>query len=337
MRRREALKLAAMSAGAAAFSEANFGFAQSGLLKTKQIVPAGAAIRTIDTHIHLFDTARAGGVPWPEKTDTEIYKPALPDRYEALTAGLGIVGAIAIEASPLPGDNQWLLNLVRSHPVIVGIVGNLVPSDDAFMDQLERLQGDPLFLGIRYGNLWKRDLDADLDSPGFVDGLKALAKAGLVLDTANPDAQLISAVVQVAERVPDLRIVIDHLPHAPIPTDADERDKYWANLKLLASSPRVFIKLSEIPVKANGKLVTDSQQYRASLDAIWDVFGEDRIMFGSDWPNSDHVATYSQTYSIVRGYMARKSPAAHEKFFWKNSVAAYKWKRRRENQPQISS
>ena len=153
-------------------------------------------------------------MPWPEKTDTEIYKPALPDRYEALTAGLGIVGAIAIEASPLPSDNQWLLNLVRNHPVIVGIVGNLVPSDDAFMDQLERLQGDPLFLGIRYGNLWKRDLDADLDSPGFVDGLKALAKAGLVLDTANPDAQLISAVVQVAERVPDLRIVIDHLPHA---------------------------------------------------------------------------------------------------------------------------
>ena len=336
MRRREALRLAAMSAGAAAFSKANFGFAQSGLLKTRQAVPAGAAIRTIDTHIHLFDTARAGGVPWPEKTDTEIYKPALPDRYEALTAGLGIVGAIAIEASPLPSDNQWLLNLVRNHPVIVGIVGNLVPSDDAFMDQLERLQGDPLFLGIRYGNLWKRDLDADLDSPGFVDGLKALAKAGLVLDTANPDAQLISAVVQVAERVPDLRIVIDHLPHAPIPTDADERDKYWANLKLLASSPRVFIKLSEIPVKANGKLVTDPQQYRASLDAIWDVFGEDRIMFGSDWPNSDHVASYAQTYSIVRGYMARKSPAAHEKFFWRNSLAAYRWKRRRENQPQIS-
>lgn len=337
MRRREALKLAAMSAGAVVLGGVQGEIAASEQSKSRQAVPVGATLRAIDTHIHLFDTGRPGGVPWPEKTDTEIYKPALPDRFEGLTAGLGIVGAIAIEASPLPTDNQWLLNLVRNHPVIVGVVGNLIPSDDAFLDQLEWFQGDPLFLGIRYGNLWKRDLDTDLDSPGFVDGLKVLAKAGLVLDTANPDAQLIDAVVQVAERVPDLRIVIDHLPHAPIPADADDRNRYWANLKLLASSPRVFIKLSEIPVRANGKLVTDLQQYRAHLDAIWDVFGEDRILFGSDWPNSDHVATYAQTYSIVRGYMTKKSPAANEKFFWKNSVAAYRWKKRRENQPQISS
>ncbi len=326
MQRRELLRLAAMGASAAALGDVELAFGD-------QAVPAAGVIRTIDTHIHLFDTSRPGGVLWPEKTDTAIYKPALPDRYESLSAGLGIVGAIAIEASPLPSDNQWLLNLVRSHPVMVGAVGNLAPNDDGFLRALERLHGDPLFLGIRYGNLWNRDLATDLESPGFVDGLKALARSGLVLETANPDARLIGAVVEVAERVPGLRIVIDHLPHAPIPTDADEQDKYWANLRLLASSPRVFIKLSEIPVRVNGKLVTDPQQYRASLDAIWDVFGEDRIMFGSDWPNSDHVATYAQTYAIVRGYMAKKSAAAHEKFYWKNSLAAYKWQKRRQDQP----
>jgi len=335
MQRRDALRLAAMGAGAAALRAAGMAFPGGEAAKARQSVPSAGVIRTIDTHIHLFDTTRVGGVPWPEKTDTEIYKPALPDRFEALATGLGVVGAIAIEASPLASDNQWLLNLVRNHPVIVGVIGNLVPSDDSFMSTLERLHGDPLFLGIRYGNLWKRDLGTDLETPGFIDGLKALAAAGMVLDTANPDPRLISAIVGVAERVPDLRIVIDHLPHAPIPSEADERDKYWANLRLLASSPRVFIKLSEIPVRANGKLVTDPQQYRASLDAIWDVFGEDRIMFGSDWPNSDHVATYAQTYAIVRGYMAKKSPTAHEKFYWKNSVAAYEWQRRRADQPAV--
>jgi predicted TIM-barrel fold metal-dependent hydrolase len=336
MRRRDLLRTAAMGAGAVALRSTGVPFASGEVAKGQQAVPVAGMIRTIDTHIHLFDTMRPGGVPWPEKTDTEIYKPALPDRYEALSSGLGVVGAIAIEASSLPTDNQWVLNLARNHPLIVGVVGNLVPSDDSFLDELERLHGDPLFLGIRYGNLWNRDLGSDLESPGFIDGLKALAKAGLVLDTANPDAHLIGAVVEVAERVPDLRIVIEHLPHAPVPTDADERDRYWANLKLLASSPRVFVKLSEIPVRVNGKLLSDPQPYRASLDAIWDVFGEDRIMFGSDWPNSDHVATYAQTYAIVRGYMAKKSPATHEKFYWKNSIAAYKWQRRRENQPVVS-
>lgn len=297
---------------------------------------AGAGpLPIIDTHIHLFDTLRPGGVPWPEKTDAAIYKPALPQRYVELSAAEGVVGAIAIEASPLPSDNQWLLNVARNHPVMVGVVGDLIPGSPTYMSDLERLHGDPLFLGIRYGNLWNRDLSVDLDKPGFVDGLKALAQAGLVLDSANPDANLIAAIVKVAERVPDLRIVVDHLPHAPIPTDADEKARFWENLKVLAGSPRVFVKLSEIPVRENGKLITDPHFYQASLDALWDVFGEDHVLFGSDWPNSDHVATYAQTFSIVRAYMAKKSAAAREKYFWKNSVAAYRWQRRRSDQPVL--
>ena len=54
----------------------------------------------IDCHIHMFDTARPGGVPWPEKGDA-IYRPALPDRYARIARPLGVVGAIAVEASPL--------------------------------------------------------------------------------------------------------------------------------------------------------------------------------------------------------------------------------------------
>lgn len=329
MQRRDVLKLAAWSAGAAALC----GSAAAGMVVPPSD-PSGP-ISTIDTHIHLFDTLRPGGVPWPEKTDTAIYQPALPDRYVKETAALGIVGAIAVEASPLASDNQWLLNVAANHPVIVGVVGDLVPSSPSFVDDLERLHGNALFLGIRYGNLWNRDLAADLETPGFIEGLKALAAAGLVLETANPDPRLIDAVVEMAERVPNLRIVIDHLPHAPVPAETDARDHYWANLRLLAGSPRVFVKLSEIPARENGKLVTDLHFYQANLDAIWDVFGEDRVLFGSDWPNSDHVATYAQTLSLVRGYVVRKSAAAREKFFWKNSIAAYKWQRRRQDQPAL--
>jgi L-fuconolactonase len=203
------------------------------------------------------------------------------------------------------------------------------------MTDLERLHGNALFLGLRYGNIWNRDLAADLENPGFIDGLKALASAGLIFESANPDPRLIDAIVEVAERVPDLKIVIDHLSHAPVPTDADARHHYWANLRLLAASPRVFIKLSEIPVRVNGKLMTDPRFYQASLDALWDIFGEDHILFGSDWPNSDHVATYAQTFGIVRGYIARKSAEAQAKYFWKNSITAYRWKRRRANQPAL--
>lgn len=287
----------------------------------------------LDAHIHLFDPTRAGGVPWPDKTDTVVYKPALPGRFEALTRPFGVVGAIAIEASPWPSDNAWLLGVVMRNLVMVGAVGDLDPASATFLRDLETLHRNPLFLGIRYGNLWGRDLLADLDKPGFVDGLKALAQAGLVLESANPDPRLIRALLRAGERVPELRIVVDHLPHASVPPAQSAQAAYRADLGRLAENPRVFVKLSEIPVRVKGKLVTDPLAYKARLDVLWALFGEDHVVFGSDWPNSDHVASYAQTLAIVRGYMAQKSPAAREKYFWKNSIAAYQWKRRRPDQP----
>jgi predicted TIM-barrel fold metal-dependent hydrolase len=289
----------------------------------------------VDAHIHLFDPTRPGGVPWPAPDDTALYRPALPDRYMSLAAPLGVVGAIAVEASPLASDNQWLLKVATDHPVIVGVIGDLVPATPSYLSDLARLHADPLFLGFRYGNLWNRDLSVDIEKPGFIDGLKALAQAGLVFESANPDPVLIRAILRVAERVPDLTIVIDHLPHAVVPQQEAARQEYWSDLSRLASRPRVFVKLSEIPVLVDGSVVTDVAHYKSALDAIWATFGEDRILFGSDWPNSDHVASYQETLSLVRAYIAQKSPAIHEKFFWKNSIAAYRWHRRTPNQPAL--
>jgi len=321
LQRRDVLKLVALSAGSIAL--------EPSLMASPSPVPI------IDGHVHLFDPSRPGGVPWPPPDDAVLYRPALPERFVALAAPLGVVGAVAIEASPLASDNRWLLKVAADHPVIVGVIGDLVPATASYLSDLERLHADPLFLGFRYGNLWNRDLSVDLQKPGFVDGLKALAQAGLVFESANPDPILIRAILNAAERVPDLRIVIDHLPHAVVPKEQAARKEYWSNLSQLAKTSRVFVKLSEIPVLAKGSLVTDMGYYKGALDAIWGVFGEDRIFFGSDWSNSDHVASYQETLSIVRAYIAQKSPAVSEKFFWKNSIAAYRWHRRRPDQPAL--
>jgi L-fuconolactonase len=318
MQRREFLKLGASIAGSWATTA------------VAQALPP--AIPVIDTHIHLFDPGRPGGVPWPAKTDTALYQAALPDRYARIARPLGVVGAIVIEASPLATDNDWVLNQAANHPIIVGMVGDLIPATPSYQRDLERLHANPLFLGIRYGNLWDRDLAIDAQKPEFLPGLKMLADRGLVLDSANPNPGLIRAIAGVADHLPQLRIVIDHLPTARVPTETTARDEYWSLLRHLAQNKNIFAKLSEVAA-ARIEETGGPNFYRERLDALWDIFGEDHVLYASDWPNSDHHATYEETISIVRNYVEAKGRRASEKFFWKNSVAAYRWQRRQADQP----
>ena len=295
---------------------------------------AQATVPIIDTHIHLFDPRRPQGVPWPKKSNTVLYQLALPERYRKIAAPLGIVGAIEVEASPWLEDNQWVLDVAAKDTIIVGTVGDLEPGKPEFRRQLDRFHRNPLFLGIRYGNLWNRDLSAELTKPKFVEDLKALADAGLELDTANQDTALIQATVRLTDLVPNLRVVIDHLPQFDPPSEEATRRAYEENLRELAKRKQVYLKVSEVLRRVDGHVTSDVNFYRPRLDALWEIFGEDRLMYGSDWPNSDLWAPYPQVLKIVREYVSGKGPAAAEKIFWKNSMAAYRWVKREAGQPQ---
>jgi L-fuconolactonase len=307
----------------------------AGLGLAESSLPA-APVPIIDTHIHLFDPARPQGVPWPDKNDTLLYHPALPARYRHVTNGLGIVGAIEIECSPWLEDNQWVLDVAAKDPMIVGTVGNLDPADPRFASHLARFHRNPLFRGIRYGNLWGRDLSAELAKPAFIAGLKALADAGLVLDTANPDPKLIAAVLRLTGLVPGLRVIVDHLPQLEPPADPRARQAYEADLRELGKRPQVYVKVSEVLRRVHGRVPDDLSFYRARLDQLWDIFGPDRLLYGSDWPNGDRWGTYPQVLKIVREYFAARGPAAMDKYFWRNSAAAYHWIKRDAHQPSPS-
>lgn len=290
----------------------------------------------IDTHIHLFDPRRPQGVPWPPKDDAVLYHPALPGRYREVTKGLGIVGAIEVECSPWLEDNQWVLDVAATDTIVVGTVGDLEPGKPDFRTQLERFHRNPLFLGIRYGNLWGRSLSEELSKPEFVTGLRELAATGLELDTANPDPVLIAALVRLTDQVPNLRVVIDHLPQLEPPAEPQARAALEADLRELGKRPQVYVKVSEVLHRVGGEVHHDLNFYRPRLDEFWDIFGEDRLIYGSDWPNSDHSAPLPQELSVVRAYFTGKGRAAAEKFFWKNSVAAYRWIKRDPSQPGMA-
>jgi L-fuconolactonase len=293
---------------------------------TRERLVGSGSFPIIDTHIHLFDTTRPQGVPWPDKNDAVLYKPALPARYRRVTEGLGIAGAIEIECSPWLEDNQWVLDLARDEPFIVGLVGHLTPGDPDYGKHLERFAKNPLFRGIR---IVQDQLRKGLDIPRFVDDLKLLAKKDLELDV-NGDPKLLAAVLRLADRIPDLRIVINH--EANVTIDGKEAEPSWrAGISAAARHRNVYCKVSALAEgtrKRDGGAPRDLQFYKPVLDVLWEAFGEDRLLYGSNWPVSRHYANYATLFRIVDEFFRAKGPKAVEKFFWGNSQTAYKWTKR---------
>ena len=296
----------------------------------------------VDCHIHLFDQTRPQGAPYSGGGVNA--EPALPARYRRLATPLGIVAAIEIDASNWVEDNLWVLETIEKDPLMVGTAGNLQPEKPDFKDFLERFHKNKLFLGFRYGNIWGYNLVAQVNNPVFIEGMKLTAQAGLTMDSANPQPDLVAALVRLKDKVPDLRMVLDHTAHlAPgeppspnrAPIGAAERKEMEGHLRDLAHRPGVYFKLSEIlQMDAAGAPITDAAVYKPRLDYLMDLFGEDRVIFGSDWPNDNAVNHLDVIVKIVRGYFGTKSRAAQEKYFWRNSIPAYGWIRRDATQPQ---
>jgi predicted TIM-barrel fold metal-dependent hydrolase len=142
------------------------------------------------------------------------------------------------------------------------------------------------------------------------------------MDSANLDSGLLEALVRLTDKVPDLRIVVDHLP-IDEPADNAARGALENLLRELAKRPQVYIKVSNVPRLVNGRVPEDLEHYRPALDQLWDIFGADRLIYGSNWPVSNLIAPYPVGLKIVREYFATKGQDATEKYFHLNATKAY--------------
>jgi len=289
---------------------------------------ADDAIPVIDTHVHLFDPSRPQGVPYagPRGQPPQM---ALPENYRRQIPGTGIVGAVIVEASPWIEDNLWILERAASDPIFVGVVGSLDPSKLEFGEYLNRFSKDPLWRGIRYARVWQMENGKQVLKPGMADGLKLLAQAGQTLDMANPSFDLLRGALLAMDAAPDLHVVMDHMPSLdPRP---EQKALYDSMIRELAQRPNFAIKLSQVRHKDENNVTVTAPQAR--LDQLMAAFGEDRVMFGGDWPNSVGTATIPEALILMRDYFAGRPRQQAEKYFWRNSQRIYKWKKRAPAQP----
>jgi L-fuconolactonase len=280
----------------------------------------------IDTHTHFYDPTRPEGVPWPPKNDKLLYRRVLPEDYRALPKPQPVNGTVVVEASAWVEDNQWILDLAADDPFIVGLVGNLPVGSDAFSGQLERFTSNPLFRGIRiHGNRAKEGLD----QPQFLAGLKQVARKDGAVDLLGGPGML-PVIDALAQAIPDLRLIIDHL--AGVRIDGQAPDAEWRKgMHRAARHKNVYCKVSglvEGTGRNDGTAPKDTQFYQPVLDVVWNAFGEDRLIYGSNWPVSDRFASCATVQSIVTGYFREKGQGALDKFFWQNAQTFYKWVKR---------
>ena len=280
----------------------------------------------VDTHIHFWQVTRPGGVPWPTPAEGPIFRDILPADYTAMARANGVVTAGIVEASGIVEDNQWILDLVRHDRFYSFFVGNLEIGASNFARDLARFARDRRFVGIR-GYL-SGPAEGITLSPAQLDSLRDLARRGMTLDiisrgTKNPKDQ----VQALCTAVPDLRIIIDHLGGAkgPPPVDAT----WELEIRRLADvCPNVYMKFSSYyDMYAPGDVVfpspTDLASYKAHFDVLFDAFGPDRLIYGSNYPVVTLGGTLAAHNAIAEEYLATKGTAARDKVMFQNAVKFY--------------
>lgn len=314
--RRELLQ-AGLAAGIGSFAAA-----QAASAKSETPTP----FDIVDCHTHFYDPTRPEGVPWPGKDDKVLYRTVLPDDYRKLGDPLGVTGTVIVEASPWVEDNQWVLDLAQNDPFIRGLVGNLTPGSPEFAKNFVRFARNKLFLGIRINSA---PLAEGLKKPEFLSDIKRLSLASSQIDI-NGGPELLPLVAQLAEKFPDLRIVVNHL--ANIRIDGKEPPKAWIEgMQAAAKHPNVFCKVSALVEGASQpdkKSPTDVAFYKPVLDHAWKTFGENRVIYGSNWPVSERYGSLAVVQQIVTDYVADMKELNRWKFFAGNAKAAYQWPER---------
>ncbi|MBM3753061.1 MAG: amidohydrolase [Acidobacteria bacterium] len=285
---------------------------------------AALPIPIIDSHFHIYDQTRPQGAPYPF---TPNAPPFLPKDFRESAIPLGIVGGIKVEASPWVEDNLWVLMMIESEPMIVGMIGNLDPVKEDFREHLDRYRKNKLFLGIRYGNVWKgQDLVTAIGRPSVIENMRAFAETGLTLEVANPRLDLIEATLRLKDKVPGLRIVLGHLQALALPTQPDVLRGYEKTLRELKQRG-AFVKVSGLYRPRNAPSgAFNPADYKPVMDFIWDIFGEDLLVY---------AGRNKAALDVLHDYFAAKSPTAAEKYFWKNSVKAFHWIQRDPKQPRL--
>jgi L-fuconolactonase len=277
----------------------------------------------VDAHVHLWNP-RMFPMPWLAEIPA-INRPFDLEDYHAQTADLPLTGMVYVEVDVAPQfgllEAEHIVELATHNPQLQGIVAT-APVDygeqaRVYLDALRKL--GPLIKGVRRNLQEETDLNACLQTT-FVQGVQLLAEYGYSFDICIRHEQM-PAVTELVRRCPNVTFILDHCGKPNI--RAYVLDPWRADLERLAASPNVWCKVSGLLTEA------DTQQWRIAdlvpyVAHVLTVFGEQRVLFGGDWPVMLQAGSYRQWAEAMTQLTAHLPEATQRALWGENARRCYR-------------
>jgi len=273
----------------------------------------------IDSHQHFWrynlDKADYG---WIDSRMEILKRDYLPADLQPLLAQAGIDGCVAVQARQTLTETEALLQMAAENDFIKGVVGWVDLRAADVETQLARFGQFPKFKGVRHIIHDEPD-DLFMLQPEFLRGLGKLRSFNLTYDWLLFPKHL-STAIDVSQKYPEQRFVVDHLAKPPM---RDKRVDPWeAHIREIATNPNVYCKVSGMVTETHWKQ-WQPEDFRPYLDIVFDCFGVDRLMFGSDWPVCTLSGSYAEVYNLAQSYVRQRSNGAMDKVFGDNATKFY--------------
>ena len=255
----------------------------------------------IDAHQHVWDLDRAA-YPWLTPEAGVLHRSFSFEEVLPALRRAGVDATVLVEAADNDDDTDLMRAVADAHPEVVAIVAYLpLERPDAAADRLDVLRGDPRLVGAR--TLIHNEPDPDwLLRPAVDESLGMLERAGLTFDVVAVLPRHLEVAAIVAERHPELRIVIDHLGHPPIGAgggEAAELEPWSPLLAAAAAHPLVHAKVSGLYSTVGDPASWTADGIRPFVERALELFGSDRLMYGGDWPVSEIAGGYDRTFAAL--------------------------------------
>jgi L-fuconolactonase len=272
----------------------------------------------LDSHQHFWKYNPVRD-QWITDEMAVIRRHFLPDDLLPELRANQIDGCIAVQADQSEAETQFLLDLAKQNSFISGVVGWIDLRAENLSECLALLARNKKLRGFRHIVQAEPD-DRFMLRPAFVRGIGCLAEFGFTYDILIYARQL-SAAIEIVARCPNQSFVIDHLAKPEIKA---RRTAPWAEqMREIATNPNVYCKVSGFITEADWR-TSQPDDFKPYLDTVFEAFGPERIMFGSDWPVCLLAGSYSRVVQLIADYTKDFSSTDKDKIFGLNAARFYR-------------